>query len=84
MDLNRDIHPLTDFPGKPPVVSAHPAQTDRPARRAETPSTAKTNSSCRMLPRIKKLLGLAERLETIQAVREELASMEQGRRQANG
>src|SRR4051812_27098663 len=75
MDLSRDIHPLTDFKRHTPEflrqlkVTGHPLVLTVNGKAEIVVQDAKS---------YQRLLDLAERLETIQAVREGLESVERG------
>ena len=75
MDLNRDIHPLTDF-------KRHTAEFLTQLKLTGQPVVLTINGKAELIVQdaasYQKLLGLAERLETIQAVKEGLASIERG------
>jgi prevent-host-death family protein len=75
MDLSRDIHPLTDFKRNTPEFlrrlkeSGHPLVLTVNGKAEIVVQDAKS---------YQKLLDLAERLETIEAVKEGLASIDKG------
>ncbi len=75
MDLNRDIHPLTDF-------KRHTGEFLTQLKLTGQPVVLTINGKAELIVQdaasYQKLLGLAERLETIQAVKEGLASIERG------
>jgi prevent-host-death family protein len=75
MDLTRDIHPLTDFKRKTPEFlrqlkeSGHPLVLTVNGKAEIVVQDAKS---------YQRLLDLAERLETLDAVKEGLASIDKG------
>lgn len=75
MDLERDIHPLTDF-------KRHTAEFLNQLKATGQPLVLTINGKAEIVVQdaksYQRLLNLAERLETIQAVKEGLASMERG------
>ncbi len=75
MDLNRDIHPLTDFKRNTPEFLRQLKETGHPL-------VLKINGKAEIVVQdaksYQRLLDLAERLETIAAVKEGLASVERG------
>ena len=75
MDLHRDIHPLTDFKRNTPDFM-------RQLRETGQPMVLTVNGKAELVVQdaksYQRLLDLAERLETIQAVREGLESMRNG------
>ena len=75
MDLNRDIHPLTDFKRNTPEFLRQLKETGHPV---VLTINGKAELVVQDAASYQKLLGLAERLETIQAVREGLASIDRG------
>jgi prevent-host-death family protein len=76
MDLTRDIHPLTDFKRRTPEFlrqlkeSGHPLVLTVNGKAEIVVQDAKS---------YQRLLDLAERLETIDAVKEGLASIDKGK-----
>lgn len=75
LDLSRDIHPLTDFKRNTPEFLAQLKQTGQPVVLTINGKAELIVQDARSYQR---LLELAERLETIEAVREGLASMRRG------
>ncbi len=75
MDLNRDIHPLTDFKRKTPEFLRQLKETGHPLVLTINGKAEIVVQDARSYQR---LLDLAERLETIAAVKEGLASVERG------
>jgi prevent-host-death family protein len=75
MNLSQDIHPLTDFKRNTPDFLAQLKQTGRPV---VLTINGKAELVVQDAASYQKLLDLAERLETIQAVREGLASIGRG------
>ena len=75
MDLARDIHPLTDF-------KRHTAEFLTQLRATGQPLVLTINGKAEIVVQdaksYQRLLALAERLETIEAVREGLASIDRG------
>jgi prevent-host-death family protein len=75
MDLGRDIHPLTDF-------KRHTSEFLTQLKETGQPVVLTINGKAELVVQdaksYQKLLNLAERLETIQAVQEGLASMNRG------
>lgn len=75
MDLSRDIHPLTDFKRHTPAFL-------RQLKENGQPLVLTVNGKAEIVVQDAKsyqsLLDLAERLETIQAVKEGLASIDRG------
>src|SRR3954451_17755585 len=75
MDLHRDIHPLTDF-------KRNTAEFLHQLKETGEPVVLTINGKAEIIVQdarsYQRLLALAERLETIQAVREGLASIESG------
>jgi prevent-host-death family protein len=75
MDLSRDIHPLTDFKRNTPEFLAQLKRTGRPV-------VLTINGRAELVVQdaasYQKLMELAERLETIRAVRDGLASVGRG------
>ncbi len=75
MDLTRDIHPLTDFKRNTPEFL-------RQLKEHGHPLVLTINGKAELVVQdarsYQKLLDLADRLETIQAVKEGLASVERG------
>src|SRR3954471_14190716 len=73
MDLARDIHPLTDF-------KRHTAEFLTQLRATGQPLVLTINGEAEIVVQdaksYQRLLALAERLETIEAVREGLASID--------
>ena len=75
MDLSRDIHPLTDFKRNTPEFLRQLKQTGNPLVQT---INGKAEIVVQDAKSYQPLLDLAERLETIQAVKEGLPSMERG------
>jgi prevent-host-death family protein len=75
MDLSADIHPLTDFKRNTAELVAQLKQTGHPL---VLTINGKAELVVQDAKSYQRLLDLAERLETIQAVKEGLASMERG------
>jgi prevent-host-death family protein len=75
MDLSRDIHPLTDFKRNTAGFIAQLKQTGHPL---VLTINGKAELVVQDAKSYQRLLDLAERLETIQAVKEGLGSMERG------
>ena len=75
MNISRDIHPLTDFKRNTSEFLAQLKQTGRPVVLTINGKAELVVQDAVSYPR---LIDLAERLETIQAVREGLASIEKG------
>src|SRR3954453_7834637 len=75
LDLSRDIHPLTDFKRNTPEFLAQLKQTGQPVVLTINGKAELVVQDARSYQR---LLELAERLETIEAVKEGLASMGRG------
>jgi prevent-host-death family protein len=73
MDLSRDIHPLTDFKRNTPEFLRQLKETGNPL---VLTINGKAEIVVQDAKSYQRLLDLAERLETIQAVKEGLASME--------
>src|SRR3954447_18431042 len=75
LDLSRDIHPLTDF-------KRHTAEFLAQLKATGQPVVLTINGKAEIVVQdaksYQRLLALAERLETIQAVKEGLASIESG------
>src|SRR3954447_12590948 len=75
MDLHRDIHPLTDF-------KRNTAEFLHQLKETGEPVVLTINGKAEIIVQdamsYQRLLDLAERLETIQAVREGLASADRG------
>ena len=75
MNLSQDIHPLTDFKRKT-------AEFLRQLKESGNPVVLTVNGRAELVVQdaasYQRLFDLAERLETIQAVREGLASADQG------
>ena len=75
MDLSRDIHPLTDF-------KRHTPEFLRQLKESGSPLVLTVNGKAEIVVQdarsYQRLLDLAERLETIEAVREGLASIDRG------
>ena len=73
MDLSRDIHPLTDF-------KRHTPEYLRQLKESGHPLVLTVNGKAEIVVQdaksYQRLLDLAERLETIQAVREGLSSID--------
>jgi prevent-host-death family protein len=75
LDLTRDIHPLTDFKRNTTEFLAQLKQTGQPL---VLTINGKAELVVQDAASYQKLLALAERLETIQAVKEGLASASRG------
>jgi prevent-host-death family protein len=75
MDLSRDIHPLTDFKRKTPEFLRQLKATGHPL---VLTVNGKAELVVQDAKSYQRLLDLAERLETIQAVKEGLASADRG------
>src|SRR5215468_9490348 len=75
MDLTRDIHPLTDFKRKTPEFLAQLKRTGHPL---VLTINGKAELVVQDAKSYQRLLDAAERLETIAAVKEGLASIESG------
>ncbi|WP_435020462.1 type II toxin-antitoxin system Phd/YefM family antitoxin [Tundrisphaera sp. TA3] len=75
MDLSRDIHPLTDFKRKTSEFLAQLKETGQPV---VLTINGKAELVVQDAASYQRLVRLADRLETIQAVKEGLASMERG------
>ena len=75
MDLSRDIHPLTDFKRNTAEFLAQLKQTGHPL---VLTINGKAELVVQDAKSYQRLLDIAERLETIEAVKEGLASMERG------
>ena len=75
MNLNRDIRPLTDFKRNTAEFLARLKETGHPLVLTINGKAELVVQDARSYQR---LLDLAERLETIQAVKEGLASVERG------
>ena len=75
MDLSRDIHPLTDFKRHTPAFL-------RQLKESGHPLVLTVNGKAEIVVQdarsYQRLLDLAERLETIDAVKEGLASVDKG------
>jgi prevent-host-death family protein len=75
MDLSRDIHPLTDFKRNTAEFLMQLKQTGHPL---VLTINGKAELVVQDAKSYQRLLDIAERLETIQAVKEGLASIENG------
>jgi prevent-host-death family protein len=75
MNLSRDIHPLTDFKRNTPEFLRRLKETGHPA---VLTINGKAELVVQDAASYQRLLDLAERLETIQAVKEGLASIDRG------
>jgi prevent-host-death family protein len=75
MDLSRDIHPLTDFKRNTAGFIAQLKQTGHPL---VLTINGKAELVVQDAKSYQRLLNLAERLETIEAVKQGLGSMERG------
>lgn len=75
LDLSRDIHPLTDFKRNTTEFLAQLRQTGQPL---VLTINGKAELVVQDAKSYQRLLELAERLETIEAVREGLDSMRRG------
>ena len=75
MDLSRDIHPLTDF-------KRHTPDFLRQLKESGSPLVLTVNGKAEIVVQdaksYQRLLDVAERLETIEAVKEGLASIDKG------
>ena len=75
LDLSRDIHPLTDF-------KRHTSEFLQQLKQTGQPVVLTINGKAELIVQdarsYQRLLELADRLETIEAVREGLASMRRG------
>lgn len=75
MDLSRDVHPLTDF-------KRHTPEFLRQLKKSGHPLVLTVNGKVEIVVQdaksYQRLLNLAERLETIEAVKEGLASIDKG------
>jgi prevent-host-death family protein len=75
MDLTRDIHPLTDF-------KRHTPEFLRQLKESGHPLVLTVNGKAEIVVQdaksYQRLLALAERLETIEAVKEGMASIDKG------
>lgn len=75
MDLSRDIHPLTDFKRNTAEFLTQLKQTGQPV---VLTINGKAELIVQDAASYQRLIDLADRLETIQAVKEGLASIERG------
>src|SRR5262245_31115987 len=75
MDLNRDIHPLTDFKRRTAEFLTQLKATGHPL---VLTINGKAELVVQDAKSYQRLLDLAERLETIQAVKEGLQSIDRG------
>jgi prevent-host-death family protein len=75
LDINRDIHPLTDFKRNTPEFLKQLRETGEPVVLTINGKAALVVQDARSY---QKLREVAERLETIEAVQEGLASMKRG------
>src|SRR5438105_6020474 len=75
MNLERDIRPLTDFKRNTAEFLTHLKETGQPVVLTINGKAELVVQDARSY---QKLLDLAERLETIQAVKEGLASIDRG------
>src|SRR3979411_2301423 len=75
MDLSRDIHPLTDFKRHTPEFLRQLKESGHPL---VLTINGKGELGVQGARSYQKLLDLAERLETIEAVKEGLASIDKG------
>ena len=75
MNLSQDIHPLTDFKRKTSDFLRQLKETGNPV---VLTINGKAELVVQDAASYQRLFDLAERLETIQAVKEGLASMERG------
>jgi PHD/YefM family antitoxin component YafN of YafNO toxin-antitoxin module len=75
MDLSRDIHPLTDFQENAPAFLRQLKQSSQPLVLTVDGKAEIVVQDARSYQR---LLDLAERLETIAAVKQGLASIDRG------
>jgi prevent-host-death family protein len=75
LDINRDIHPLTDFKRKTPEFIKQLRATGEPVVLTINGKAELVVQDARSY---QKLREMAERLETIEAVKEGLASVERG------
>ena len=75
MNIDRDIHPLTDFKRKTSHFLSQLKETGQPL---VLTINGKAELVVQDAASYQKLADLAERLETIQAVKESLASIDRG------
>jgi prevent-host-death family protein len=75
MNIERDIHPLTDFKRNTSHFLTQLKQTGQPV---VLTINGKAELVVQDAASYQKLADLAERLETVQAVRESLASIDRG------
>jgi prevent-host-death family protein len=75
MDLSRDIHPLTDFKRRTPEFLRQLKQSGKPL---VLTLNGKAEIVVQDAKSYQRLLDLAERLETIEAVKEGLVSIDKG------
>jgi prevent-host-death family protein len=75
MNLSQDIHPLTDFKRNTPEFLRQLKETGNPV---VLTINGKAELVVQDAASYQRLFGLAERLETIQAVKEGLASVDRG------
>ena len=75
LDSTRDPHPLTDFQGN---TSDFVAQLRKSGRPVVLTIDGKAELVIQDATSYQKLLALAERLETIEAVKESLAALDRG------
>ena len=75
MDLSRDIHPLTDFKRNTPEFLRRLKENGHPL---VLTVNGKAEIVVQDAKSYQQLLDLAERLETIEAVKEGLASVDRG------
>jgi prevent-host-death family protein len=75
LDINRDIHPLTDFKRNTPEFLAQLRKTGEPVVLTINGKAELVVQDARSY---QKLRELAQRLETIEAVRESLGSLKRG------
>jgi prevent-host-death family protein len=75
MDIDRDIHPLTDFKRNTAQFLSQLKETGQPV---VLTINGKAELVVQDAASYQKLADLAERLETIQAVKESLASIDRG------
>jgi prevent-host-death family protein len=75
LDINRDIHPLTDFKRKTPEFLKLLRETGEPVVLTINGKAELVVQDARSYQRLREL---AERLQTIEAVQESLATMKRG------
>lgn len=75
LDINRDIHPLTDFKRNTPEFLKQLRETGEPVVLTINGKAELVVQDARSYQRLREL---AERLQTIEAVQESLATMKRG------